>query len=159
MTKEDKKLIIGGAVLILGYFGVIKPILTKIGIFKSAEEKLEDQRRADALDDAIKDATKTQRPTKSEFEISAIADQIYQDLKFTALDDNKDDATYQVARMKNDADFYLLWKAFGTRQEYAFGLPVGNKKNLQQFIRDNLSDKKIAEINNNYSRKGIKFRF
>ena len=159
MNKEDKKLAIAGGVLILAYFGIIRPVLTKIGIFKSAQEKLYESRKATALENEVKATAKTERPTKSEFEWNTIADQIYQDLKFSALDDNKDDATYQAARVKNNADFYMLWKGFGTRQEYAFGIPVGGKKNLQQFIRDNLSDSKIETLNSNYARKGIKFRY
>jgi hypothetical protein len=159
MRKDEEKLLITGGIILLGYFGIIKPILTKVGIFKSAEERREETDKNKKLEQQINEVAKTQTPTKSAFEWQAIADQIYENLRYTALDDNKDNAAYQAARVKNDADFLQLWKSFGSRQEYAFGLPVGSKQNLQQFLLSNLSDSKIKELNNNYSRKNIKFRY
>jgi hypothetical protein len=159
MRKEDEKLLITGGVILLGYFGIVKPILTKVGIFKSAEERAEDRNRVELLESEIKETAKVETATKTKFEWQVIADQIYNDLKYSAIDDNKDDAAYQAARVKNNADFLLLWQAFGSRQEYLFGIPAGSKQNLQQFIRSNLSDKKIAELNNNYKRKNIKFQY
>lgn len=153
-------LMIGGAVI--GYLYVIKPLLETLGLKKTAEEKAQDQVEAENAQNVSQWLTQTasgQTPTKSAGEWAIIADQIYQDLKFSALDDNKDDATYQVARVKNDADFSLLYKSFGKRQEYFFGLPTGGLQDLQQFIKGNLNADKIAQINGNYSRKGIKYRF
>lgn len=153
-------LMIGGAVI--GYLYVIKPLLETLGLKKTAEEKAQDQVEAENAQNVSQWLTQTasgQTPTKSAGEWAIIADQIYQDLKFSALDDNKDDATYQVARVKNDADFALLYKSFGKRQEYFFGIPTGGLQDLQQFIKGNLNADKIAQINGNYSRKGIKYRF
>ena len=84
---------------------------------------------------------------------------LYEDLRYTALDDNKADAGYQVSRVKNNADFKLLFKAFGKRQEYVFFVPSGSEKDLQQFIRSNLSESAIQIINSNYRRKNITFQF
>lgn len=153
-------LYIGGA--IIGYLYILKPLLETLGLKKTAEEKAQEQVEAENAQNVSEWLTTTatgQTPTKSAGEWAIIADQIHQDLKFSALDDNKDDATYQVARVKNDADFSLLYKAFGKRQEYFFGIPTGGLQDLQQFIKGNLSSNKIAEINGNYTRKGIKFRF
>ena len=47
---------------------------------------------------------KTQTPTKSKGEWQIIANQIYEDLRYSAIDDDKKDAQYQVSRVKNDAD-------------------------------------------------------
>lgn len=40
MKKEDQRLLIYGAAFALGYFGIIRPILKKVGIVKSAEDIL-----------------------------------------------------------------------------------------------------------------------
>lgn len=159
MKKQDETLIIGAGILLLSYFGVIKPILTKLGIFKSAEEKAKEEKDKKLLEAQIKSDSKGQTPTKSENEWNVIANQIYEDLHYSALSDNKADAGYQVTRVKNDIDFWLLYKSFGVRQEYALSIPVGAEKDLPQFIRDNLSSSAISTINDNYRRKNIKFRY
>ena len=133
---KDKKNIyyIGGA--IIAYFFVLKPILEKLGITKTKEEidrKKEEIYRKKEKEKFLE--TTTEKPTKSPGEWAIIADQIYEDLRYTALDDDKADAGYQAARVKNNADFKLLFKAFGKRQEYVFFLPSGSEKDLQQFIR------------------------
>lgn len=153
-------LYIAGAVI--GYLYVIKPILEKLGLKQTAEEKLQEQVEAENsknVTDWLETTATGQQPTKSAAEWSIIADQIYKDLKFSALDDDKNNATYQAARVKNDADFALLYKSFGKRQEYFFGIPTGSLQDLQQFIRGNLSNDKVSEINDNYRRKNIKYRF
>ena len=40
MKKEDKQLLIYAGIAAIGYFGVIRPILKKVGIVKSAEDIL-----------------------------------------------------------------------------------------------------------------------
>jgi len=159
MKKQDETLIIGAGVLLIAYFGIIKPVLTKVGIFKSADEKAQDLRDSRLIELQVQASAKNEKPTKSEADWNVIAQQIYEDLRYSAISDNKADAGYQAARVKNDADFWLLFKSFGKRQEYAFGIPVGAEKNLSQFIRDNLKDSAIATINDNYRRKNIKFRY
>lgn len=152
---KNQKTILYVAGIAAGYFLILKPILEKLGITKSVQEIKSEEN----ITSFIQSATKNQKPTKSKGEWQIIANQIYQDLRYTALDDNKNDAQYQVSRVKNDADVATLFETFGTRQEYAFGLPVGSKKDLQQFITSNLSTTQILAINNNYSKKGIKYRF
>lgn len=159
MKKEDKQLIITGGALLLAYFGIIKPILTSVGIFKSAKEKKLEKEKEDLINKRIADLNKTQKPTKSATEWQLIAEQIYNDLRYSALDDNKKDAAYQIARVKNDLDFFTLYKAFGKRREYLFGIPAGAEMDLPQFIRSNLSSNVINQINDNYKRKNIKFRY
>lgn len=150
---NDKKTIyyIGGAVL--AYFIILKPVLQKFGIVKTKEE-IEREKQKDVFLQ-----TTNEVPTKTPGEWTIVADQIYEDLRYSALDDNKDDAAYQVTRVKNNTDFKLLYKAFGNRQEYSFFVPVGSKKDLQQFIKSNLSNNQILKINDNYRRKKISFQF
>lgn len=155
MTQQDKKYIvyIGGAAA--AYFLLIRPLLRSLGITKTEQEVKSEK----VIDTYVRETLQRQQPTKSKGEWQIIADQIYADLRYSALDDNKADATYQVARAKNDADVALLIQLFGRRREYLFGLPAGAEMNLQEFLRSNLSTKQMNAINDNYSRKGIKYRF
>jgi hypothetical protein len=141
------------------YFLVVKPILVKLGIIKSAEQNRQDRSNQLNIDDYIKDTLSKQSPTKSVGEWTIIADKIYNDLNKSAISDDKDDAVYQLARAKNDADVATLYKAFGKRQEYYFGIPYGGLRDLADFVKSNLSISDIAIVNGNYSRKNIKFKF
>jgi hypothetical protein len=155
-TNEDKNLIyiIGG---IAAYLLVLRPFLEKIGIVESREEtkqrNYKEEEKSKYLDPGA------EKPTKSPGEWVIIADQIYQNLKFSRVSDNRADAGYQVARVKNNADFKLLYKAFGKRQEYTFGIPTGGEKDLGAFIVDNLDRSQIEIINKNYRGKKINFQF
>jgi hypothetical protein len=141
------------------YFLIVKPILEKLGIVKTAEEIKQERVNTGNVDTYVKDTLRVQNPTKSVGEWTIIADKIYEDLKFSSISDDKKDAGYQVMRVKNDADVAVLYKAFGKRQEYYFGVPYGGLRDLMAFITSNLSSDAIATINDNYRRKNIKFRF
>lgn len=155
MKKEDKNLLLTGGLIIAGYFLVIRPLLQSLGLQKTEREK---EKETD-VNKEIRDQQRKERQTKTDAEWRVIADNIYQSLRFSAIDDDKANAGYQVARVQNNLDFWLLYKFFGNRQEYAFGLPVGGKQDLASFIRGNLSKSAIAQINNNYRSKGIKFQY
>ena len=155
MKKEDKNLLLTGGLIIAGYFLVIRPLLQSLGLQKTEREK---EKETD-VNKEIRDQQRKERQTKTDAEWRVIADNIYQSLRFSAIDDDKANAGYQVARVQNNVDFWLLYKFFGNRQEYAFGLPVGGKQDLASFIRGNLSKSAIAQINNNYRSKGIKFQY
>lgn len=139
----------------LGYFFILKPLLQKLGILKTSEET----EQQNVIDKFTADTILKIKPSKSPGEFAIIADQIYQDLRYSSLDDNKENAVYQLCRVQNDADVALLIKYFGKRQEYKFFLPDGDKKDLNQFVNSNLSEKQKAIINDNYKRKNIKYRF
>ena len=159
MDKQTEKLLITGGIIAVAYFGIINPLLKKIGLKKSEEQKATEEKNKQLINDKVETVTKETPPTKSNAEWKVIADQIYNDLRYSAVSDNKDDAGYQVTRVKNEGDFWVLFKYFAKRREYLFGIPVGDLMNLQQFIVSNLSKSAIAKINDNYRRKGIKFRF
>jgi hypothetical protein len=158
--KQDNKtlLYVGGAVA--AYFFILRPVLTKLGVFKSKEEKETEERKELQLQQQLQQvAASGQKLTKTVQEWQVIADAIYNDLRYSAVSDNKADAGYQVARVKNEADFWQLYKLFGKRREYLFGIPSGSLMDLQQFITSNLRNSSITTINDNYKRKNIKFRF
>jgi hypothetical protein len=141
------------------YFLIVKPLLVKLGVIKSAEELAAEKERRENVNTYIADILKNQSPTKSLGEWQIIADQIYEFLRYSAASDNKDGAMMQIMRVKNEADVATLLKTFGTRQEYFFGIPYGGLQNLVAFVKSNLSNSQIATINDNLLRKNIKFRF
>jgi hypothetical protein len=160
LDQDNKKLLITAGIAIGAYLFVIKPILQKLGITKTAEEIAKEKSDASNLSEIEKNLNAMGVDlTKSKAEWDQIADTIYNDLRFSAIADDKADAGYQVTRVKNDADMIYLIKTFGKRQEYLFGLPSGSPMGLTEFITSNLSREKINIINSNYASKGMKFKF
>jgi len=159
IDKQTQKLLLYTAIGGGAYFLILKPLLIKLGVLKSALELEQDYTQKVNIDAYINNSIKTQTPTKSKGEWQIIADQIYNDLKFSGIADNKSDAGYQVARVQNDADIATLIQVFGMKQESFFGVNIGGLQNLPQFIIGNLDKSEIAKINDNYARKNIKFRF
>jgi hypothetical protein len=142
-----------------GYFLILKPILIKLGFMQSDAQIKQDLTQTQNIQDYLNQSIITQTPTKSRGEWQIIANNIYNDLYHSGISDNKSDAGMQIARVQNDADFSVLYDTFGQRQEYFFGVPTGGMQDLVQFIIGNLNRTEINKINDNYSRKGIKFRF
>lgn len=157
VSDNDKKLLLYVGAGAAAYFLLIKPLLEKLGIVKSKDEVEEEKKQDNSQTNYANNASG--RLTKSESEWQIIANTIYEDLRYSALDDNKTDAGYQVARVQTEKDLATLIKAFGFRQEYFFGLPTGGKKDLSAFIRSNLSKSAIDQINWNYRSKKIKFQY
>lgn len=153
IDKQTQKLLLYTAIGGGAYFLILKPLLIKLGVLKSALELEQDYTQKVNIDAYINNSIKTQTPTKSKGEWQIIADQIYNDLKFSGIADNKSDAGYQVARVQNDADIATLIQVFGMRQESFFGINIGGLQNLPQFIIGNLDKSEIAKINDNYARK------
>lgn len=159
IDKQTQKILLYAAIGGGAYFLILRPLLIKIGVLKSTLELQQEKSQQENIENYITNSLKNNTPTKSKGEWQIIADQIYNDLKFSGIADNKSDAGYQVARVQNDADIALLIQAFGMRQESFFGINTGGLQNLPQFIIGNLQKSEIAKINDNYARKNIKFRF
>ena len=159
MKKEEQKLLMYGVIFIIVYYTFLKPILIKFGLQQDPLRAETEDRKKTQLETQLTETLKVQQPTKTIQEFQIIADAIYNDLRYSAVSDNKSDAGYQVTRVKNEADFWTLYKLFGKRREYLFGIPSGDLMDLQQFITSNLSKDQIQKINTNYASKKIKFSF
>lgn len=158
-TNPNQKILLYAVGIGAGYLLVVRPLLVKLGIVKSAAQIQQDIYQSGNVQDYIQNAITKQAPTKTKGEWQIIADQLYYDLKFAAPSDDKADAGYQISRVQNDADFALLYDTFGKRQEYYFGVPAGGLQDLVQMVTSNLDRSALNKINDNYQRKGIKFRF
>ena len=160
ISQENRKLLTTAGIVVAAYLIVIRPIFQSLGITKTDAEIAKEKSDAANINDIEKNLNARGIDlTKSKAEWDQIADAIYNDLRYSSVDDDKADAGYQVARVKNDADVIYLIKSFGKRQEYFFFLPTGSPKGLTEFITSNLTRDNINLINDNYKRKGIKFRF
>lgn len=159
MDKQQERFLFYGAGAVAIYYLVVKPLLSVVGLQKTQERIETEKRKVTQVNDQITELKKVEVSTKTEVEWQVIADQIYEDLRYSAISDNKSDAGYQVARVKNNLDFWILYKKFGKRREYLFGIPAGSLMDLQQFIRSNLSSSAISTLNANYKSKNIKYRF
>jgi hypothetical protein len=160
LTEENKKLLTNVGIGLAAYLVVIRPLFQKLGIVKTSEELKKEKTEAANIEEVEKNLNARGIDlSKSKAEWDEIANTIYNNLRFSAIADNKADAGYQVARVQNDADVIYLIKTFGKRQEYLFGIPSGSPMGLTEFITSNLTRENINLINDNYKRKGIKFRF
>ena len=154
--------------LALGGYYLITRILKNLGFSKSDEqiaaEKLADEGRQKFIDEVQKKPNPKQafkgKPSRPDGQYAIWANQIYEYLKYSALDDKKKQAfDLLYIYVHNDADIAKLIKYFGKRQEYNFGFPVGNTKDLSQFVSTNLSNKQIEVLNNRYANNKMVFRF
>ena len=160
ISQENKKLLTTAGIVVAAYLIVIKPLFQSLGITKTDAEIAKEKSDAANINDIEKNLNARGIDlTKSKAEWDQIADAIYNDLRYSSVDDDKADAGYQIARVQNDADVIYLIKSFGKRQEYFFFLPTGSPKGLTEFITSNLTRDNINLINDNYSRKGMNFKF
>lgn len=156
-AERNKALIIGGALIVGGitlYFGFDK-LLTVLGLQQSKNEKKQEKE----IDDSIDQGSQENKPASPDWYLSTSANAIYDDLRYSAVSDEKADAIRILKTMKNDGDILRVVQYFGKRQEYFFGIPVEGKKDLRQFVSSNLTIGEIQSINDNYKSKGMKFRF
>lgn len=159
MTQKEKQTWVFVGLGAIAAILIGSKLLQKLKIIDDPKVKATEKRKQDQLNKAIQDSSQKEKLTKSIQQWQIIADQIYKDLRYSAISDDKKDATYQVSRVQNLTDFLILYKLFGKRQEYLFGIPSGGLQDLQQFVRSNLSNDQIAKINWNYKNKGIQYQF
>lgn len=163
----DINLLIYAGLAIGGYFAITK-VLKDLGFIKSEEqkqaEKLSEEGKQKFIDEVQKKPNRNQTskglPTKPEGLYAIMANQLYEYLKYSAVDDNKK-AAFEMLYVKilNDADIAKMIKYFGKRQEFAFGIPIGQLKDLNQFVTSNLSSKQIEALNDTYRKYKMTFRF
>lgn len=70
-----------------------------------------------------------------------------------------------MKKMQNDLDVAKLIQAFGTRQDYAFGIPTGNPMDLFTYVQKELGNDwggltnyRVKNINADWKKKGITYQ-
>lgn len=127
---------------------------------KKSETQVQSEKQAQAaIEKYTTEVLKKMKPTRPDGFWAQLAERIYQNTRFSAIGDNHEDVRFSLTYCYNDADFALLYKYFGKRQETWFGLiPDGGLKDLTQTIQSNLSKQQRAFVNNNYAQKKMSIR-
>jgi hypothetical protein len=149
--------VVGGAAAL---FFVGKKLYTIV--FPSAEEK----RNAELgrnIDTEIGRLQNSQKATFPESTYNTLANTIYNSMKF-AVGDDYGAVQDSLKKMKNDLDVAKLIKAFGSRQDYAFGIPVGGKMDLFTYVKKELGNEwggltayRVTDINKDWAAKKITY--
>jgi hypothetical protein len=159
LDKNQRQSLILITGLAVGYFAILKPILNRLHLTKSEEEKNREKRRKKQLDEKVKEEAKRVRRHLSDAELQIIADNIYENIATSWWADEKEKAAGIIYnKIINDSDWWQLVKLFGRRQEYYFGLPTGGLKDLESFLKTNLSDDQIRRLNNGFRLYKMKYR-
>lgn len=86
---------------------------------------------------------------------------IYDGMRY-CFGDNYGSVEDELKKVKNDLDVALLIQAFGFRQNYCFGLPSGEPKDLLTFVKSELGNDyggltgyRVTRINDDWKSKNI----
>jgi hypothetical protein len=149
--------IVIGAGIFLGYKLVSK-------LFTTGSEQLTQNVLNTNEDDIKKFAKQGLLPS---FEISQypiFANIIYESTKY-GVGDSYGSVVDTLTQLKNNLDVALLIRAYGTKQNYVFGIPTGEKRDLFTNVQAELGNEfggltsyRITQINNNWSSKGITYK-
>lgn len=135
-------------------------IAKALQLVKSDEQLRSEKQSQEAIEKYLSEATKVQKPTRADGFWAQLAERIYRDTRYSAAGDNHEDARFCMTYVQNDADFALLYKYYGRRQETWFGVfPDGDPKDLTQAISSNLNSAQKQSLNAIYARKGVSIRF
>lgn len=152
---------------------IIKTTLIGAGIF--AGYKIlslffkSDSEKASAL--ILSEAEKEKQALEKRYKLSynpsqypAFANIIYESTKY-GIGDNYGAVVDTLKKLKNDLDVNQLIKVYGTKQNYIFGIPQGAPRDLFTNLRAELGNEyggltsyRIDQINNDWAKKGIKYK-
>jgi len=145
--------LIGGATLYVAY---------KL-VFKNPQDKKNEDLIKDT-DKELKDNLKKYKLSFAPSQYGAFANVIYESTKY-GIGDNYGAVTDTLKKLRNNADVNALVKIYGARQNYIFGIPAGEKRDLFTNVRAELGNElgflkiRIDNINEDWRKKGITYRF
>lgn len=158
-------LLAGGAIYFVGKIlkgagQTADGIAQALQLKKSDEQVKSEQQSQAAIDRYVSETQQKQKPTRPDGFWAQLAERIYRDTRYSAAGDNHEDARFCMTYVYNDADFALLYKYYGKRQETWMGIIAdGDPKDLTMAISSNLNSKQKKSINDNYAKKGVAIRF
>ena len=127
------------------------------------EQEASNQQIANQTKNELNDYLKNQKLNYAPSQYDAFANQIYEGTKY-GLGDNYPMVAKVLKMMKNNADVAKLANVYGSRQNYIFGIPAGEKKDLFTNVRTELGANwglfsgYLDDINNDWAKKGIKYK-
>lgn len=135
-------------------------------IYKAIVKTDQEKSNAQIANETKKELDEYLKNTKLTYAASqypAFANQIYEGTKY-GLGDNYPLVSKVMQLMKNNADVAKLIQAYGARQNYIFGIPAGEPKDLFTNIRTELGSNfgffsgHLDAINTDWAKKGIKYK-
>ena len=149
--------VVGGAAAL---FFVGKKLYTIVFPSEEAKRNAELGRN---INSEISNLQRFQKASYPDSTYDTLANTIYNSMRFAVGDDY---AAVQdsLKKMKNDLDVAKLIKSFGSRQDYAFGIPVGDKMDLLTYVKKELgneygglTDYRVKDINKDWAAKKITY--
>ena len=137
--------------MILGGLFLVYRMLRPVGT------KEQQQTTTTVKSDIVKEESKGEQQSFSNSNYKTFADRLYSAMNTSGTDEAAIFSVFQ--QMKNRIDVLKLIEAYGVRQLYVFGVPVGGKQNLSQALSDELSSSDIAKVNQILFKKGINYKF
>lgn len=112
---------------------------------KTESEKLED---------------KGYKLTFPESHYSTAANSIYENLRYSSIDDDANKAEAAVLSVVfTDLDYLMLVKKYGSRQRYVLGVSVGGKTDLPTTLQDEFSRSRLERLNSEIQKRGVTYQF
>jgi hypothetical protein len=149
--------VVGGAAAL---FFVGKKLYTIVFPSEAAKRNAELGRN---INSEISNLQKIQVASYPDSVYDTLANTIYNSMRF-AVGDDYGAVQDSLKKMKNDLDVAKLIKAFGSRQDYAFGIPVGDKMDLLTYVKKELGNEwggltayRVTDINKDWAAKKIKY--
>lgn len=157
---ETRSLLLGGGALLLAYFGIVRPILKKVGILKSDRAKAEEAKQQQDLElnEDYRKQLASVKPSFPPVKYAEIANIIYDAIGSYSANDNEDKVYAQFGLLQNDRDLAELRKAFGLRDRRFWGMGI-SKMDLGTMLNNALSDSEIDKVNQILQSKNINYKF
>jgi hypothetical protein len=153
-----KGIVVVGGVAALFFVG--KKLYTIVFPSEEAKRNAELGRN---INTEIVNLQKFMKPSYPDSTYDTLANTIYNSMKF-AVGDDYGAVQDSLKKMKNDLDVAKLIKSFGSRQDYAFGIPVGGKMDLFTYVKKELGNEwggltayRVTDINKDWAAKKIKY--
>ena len=132
-------------------------------LFANAQETANDKLLSNAQKE-LNEYSKKYKLSYKPSDYDGYANIIYESTKY-GLGDNYGDVVKTMNKMNNDADVAKLITVYGQRQNYIFGIPQGEKRDLFTNIRVELGNEwggitsyRVDKINDNWKSKGITYK-
>lgn len=112
-----------------------------------------------AKDDVSKFQSQGQQQTYPDAQYNFMADAIYEGMRYSSISDDYNSVVITLKKMMNNLDVALTVVAYGLRQEYNFGIPDGQPRNLfEQFSNDLDGTSYQQQVNTDWASKNISYR-
>ncbi len=153
-------------IVVIGALGIAYIVGKRVykTLFPTEQEKANQQLTKDIANEIEKLQKGGVKPTFPDSNYFTMANTIYESMRY-AVGDDYANVELTLKKMKNDLDVAKLIKAFGRKQDYVFGIPEGQPKDLISFVQSELGNDyggltnyRIKSIQKDWDSKGITYK-